>query len=191
MGNILKRLLLFAWFLLSGTCLWAQDFVIHDGFVSFFGEKSFENVRADNHEVGSVIHSKTGDIEFHAFIKSFHFKKESIEKAVNEKYMESDRYPETDFTGKILNLADIDFNKPGTYPIMVGRNLTIHNVTRQVSHKGILPVTEDGLMAKSQFKVKLKDLKIRSPKLFGRKLVTEINVSVDMKYTLENVTKKD
>ncbi len=187
----MKRLLLFVGFLLSGTCLCAQDFVAHNGFVSFFGERPFENIRADNHEVESIIHTKTGNIEFHALIKSFHFKKKSIEKAFNEKYMESGRYPNTDFTGKILDLADIDFNKPGIYPIRVGGNLTIHNATRYVSHPGIVTVTEDGLMAKSQFKVKLKDFNIKAPRLFGKKLVTEINVAVDMKYTLENETEKD
>jgi YceI-like domain len=185
----LKRLLFFYVFLLSATCLWAQDYATHDGFVSFFGEKPFENIRADNHEVQSIIHTKTGNIEFHALIKSFHFKKEGMEKAFNEKYMESDKYPETDFTGKILNLANINFNTPGTYRIMVGGNLTIHNVTRYVSHPGMLTVTNEGLTAKSQFTVKLEDFNIKAPRLFGKKLVTEINVAVDMKYTKEDDTK--
>ena len=185
--NVLRRLLFFSWFLISGNCLRAQDFVTRNGLVSFFGEKPYESIRADNHQVESVIDTRTGNIEFHAFIQSFHFKKESIQKAVDEKYLESDRYPKTDFEGKILNLADINFKRPGTYPIKVGGNLTIHNVTRHVWHPGILTVTQTGLIAKSQFTVKLKDFKVKEPRMLGIKLVTEINVAVDMNYRLEKV----
>lgn len=178
-------------FLLSGICLKAQDFVTHDGFVSLSGEKPFESVRADNHTVEAIIHTKTGNVEFHTFIKSFHFKNKGIEKAFDKRYMESDKYPKTDFAGKILNLADIDFNKPGTYPIVVGGNFTIHNTTRWISHPGTLTVTENGLIAKSQFTVKPEGFKVKVPRLFGRRLVTEINISVDMKFVPGNIIKAD
>ena len=45
--------------MLSGMCLWAQVFVAHDGFVSFFGNRPFENIRADNHEMDDTIDTKT------------------------------------------------------------------------------------------------------------------------------------
>lgn len=116
--------MLYGCFLISGMCLKAQVLVAHDGYVSFFGKKPLENIRAENHEVVATIDTKTGNVQFHALVKSFHFKKKSIEDAINEKYMESDRHPETDFTGKILNLAAINFNKPGTYLVIVEGNLT-------------------------------------------------------------------
>ncbi len=109
-----------------------------------------------------------------------------MEKGFNEKYMESDRYPETGFTGKILNVGSIDFNKPGTYPVTVEGNFTLHNVTQWVSHPGTLTVAGDGLIAKSQLVIKAEDFKIKVPKMLGRKMVTEINVSVDMKFAREN-----
>lgn len=178
----MKRFLLSGCLLLSGICLRAQGYITHSGFVSFFGEKPFESVRADNHEVDGNMNIKTGKIEFHTHIRSFHFKSEVIEKAFDDKYMESDKYPETDFVGKIVDLADIDFNKPGTYPIVVEGYFTIHNVARLVSHPGTLTVTENGLVAKSQFKVKPEGFKVNVPKLLGRRLVKEINVSVDMRF---------
>ena len=183
MTNIIKRLLLPCVFFMISTSLFAQDFITDTGFVSFFGEKPFDNIRADNHEVQSTINTKTGKAEFHAKIKSFHFQIESMEKKFNENYMESDLYPDSYFVGKILNLADIDFNKPGDYQVMVEGNLTIHNVTRKVLHPGILTVTRDGLRARSQFTVKPEDYKIRLPRMFGKKMATEINVSVDMRYS--------
>ncbi len=178
-----KKLLLFGVFLVTGTCLWAQDFRTHTGFVSFFGEKPFNEVRGDNHEVEGTIDTKTGEVEFHAMIKSFHFQNKDIEKDFNEKYMESDRYPESNFIGRILNLADIDFNQPGEYQVVVEGKLTIHNVTRKVSHPGVLTVTKDELSAKSQFIVKPADFKVRLPKMFGIRMANEINVSVDMTYS--------
>ncbi len=178
-----KRLLLFGVFLVINTCLLAQEFSTHTGFVSFFGEKPFDNVRGDSHEVEGTINTKTGEAEFHAMIKSFHFQNNDIEKAFNEDYMESDRYPESNFIGKIFNLADINFNEPGEYKVVVEGKLTIHNVTRRVSHPGVLKVTENELSAKSQFMVKPEDFKIKLPKMFGIKMANEINVSVDMSYS--------
>ncbi len=183
MAGKYKRLLLPGVFLVISTCLWAQDFTTHTGFVSFFGKKPFENIRGDNHEVEGTINTKTGEVVFHAMIKSFHFRNDTIEKDFNEEFMESDRYPESDFVGKILNFTDIDFNKPGEYHVVVEGTLTIHNVARKVSHPGILTVNEDGLSAKSQFTVKPKDFKIKLPKMFGIKMAKEIYVSVDMSYS--------
>ena len=79
--DVVKRLILFCCFLLSCIGLRAQEFVTRQGFVSFFGQKPFESVRANNHEVQASIDTKTGAIEFHTFIKSFHFKKKSFEEA--------------------------------------------------------------------------------------------------------------
>jgi hypothetical protein len=183
MAKKYKRLLLLGVFLMINACLWGQNFSTHTGSVSFFGEKPFDKVRGDSHEVEGMINTKTGEAEFHAMIKSFHFQNKDIEKAFNEKYMESDRYPESYFIGIILNLADIDLNKHGEYQVDVEGNLTIHNVTRRVSHTGILKVTENELSARSQFIVKPKNFKIKLPKMFGIKMANEINVSVDMRYS--------
>ena len=183
MAKKYKKLLLFAVFLVINACLWGQNFSTHTGLVSFFGEKPFDKVRGDSHEVEGMINTKTCEAEFHAMIKSFHFQNKDIEKAFNEKYMESDRYPESYFIGKILNLADIDFNKHGEFQVEVEGNLTIHNVTRRVSHPGILKVTENELSARSQFIVKPKNFKIKLPKMFGIKMANKINVSVDMRYS--------
>ena len=174
------------WFLLSCTSLWAQVLVGHDGYVSLFGKKPFQSIRADNHDVDGTIDTKTGNVEFKAVVKSFHFKKKSIEKPFNEKYMQSDKYPTASFVGKVLNLAAINFNKPGTYPITVAGYLTIRNVPQYVSHPATLTVTKDELIAKSQFTAKPAEYKIKVPTVFGRRVVTEINVAVDMKFALEN-----
>ncbi|MGN6604941.1 MAG: YceI family protein [Ginsengibacter sp.] len=179
----MKQILLSACLLLFAVCVHAQEFITHTGFVSFFGQKPFESVRADNHEVQASIDTTTGAVQFHTFIKSFHFKKKAFEEAFDKKYMESDKYPHTDFVGKILNLSDVNFSKPGTYKIVVGGNFTIHNVTRWVSHPGVLTIKKNGIIAKSEFDVKPEGFKVKVPKLLGRRLVTQINVSVDMDFT--------
>lgn len=180
----MKRIFLFGCLFLLFTNLWAQDIVTKQGFVSFFGERPFQNIRADNHQVEGIIHTKTGDVEFHTLIKYFHFKKKSMEKSFNEKYMQSDRYPTTSFVGKIENFSGIDLSSPGTYTITVKGNLSIHHVTKWVSHPAIVTVTKNKLIAKSQFTVKPADFNIAVPKLFGRAMVSEINISVEMNFAL-------
>ena len=176
---------MFGGLLLSGISLKAQHYLTHDGLVSLFGEKPFTSVRADNHEVEGSLDTKTGDMEFHTLILSFHFKNKSIEKAFDKRYMDADHYPNTGFVGKILDLTQVNFSKPGSYPISVGGNFTIHNVTEWVTHPGTLVVTADGLVAKSHFMVKPEGFKVKVPKLLGRRLVKEINVLVDMDFKLD------
>ena len=62
----------------------------------------------------------------------------------------------------------------------------MHNVSQWVSHPGTLMIADGKLIAKSQFTVKPVEYKIKVPTMLGKKMVKEINVSVDMKIELKN-----
>jgi hypothetical protein len=67
--------------------------------IQFFSKTSVENIDAVNKEATSFLNTKTGDVVFAALIKSFRFEKALMEEHFNENYMESTKFPKSDFKG--------------------------------------------------------------------------------------------
>ncbi len=176
----MKHCFFLSLFLLTVLQLKAQKYITKSGFIEFSGESPFENVKADNNQVESILDAKTGEIEFHALMRSFHFKKQVMEDEFNKNFVESDKYPQSEFKGKILNISQFDLTKDGNYPVTVAGEITIHNVTRSISHSGILTVKNKNLMASSEFIVHPEDYNIKVPTFFGKKIVSGIIVKINM-----------
>jgi len=62
-----------------------------------------EKIEAINNEVANIIDAKRGEVIFQGPIKSFKFEKELMQEHFNENYMESDKYPRSDFKGTITD----------------------------------------------------------------------------------------
>ncbi len=101
----------------------------------------------------------------------------------NENYMESDKFPKSNFKGKIDNLSKIDFKKDGTYPAEVSGDLTIHGVTKHITTKGTIVVKGSTITANSKFMVVPTDYGIRIPIIVENKIAKEMQVTVDITYT--------
>jgi polyisoprenoid-binding protein YceI len=163
--------------------LFAQSvFLTRNGKINFFSKTAVENIDAVNNEVFSVIDIQKGEMAFAVLIKSFRFEKALMEEHFNENYMESDKFPKATFTGKLTNLAEISFQKDGTYPVEVKGELTIHGVTKSVSATGKLTVAGGKLQSVASFSVHLKDYQIEVPSVVAQKIAENIDVSVDCTY---------
>jgi polyisoprenoid-binding protein YceI len=99
----------------------------------------------------------------------------------NEEYMESDKYPKTDFSGIITNLAEINFSKDGEYKAKVSGKLQIHGISHEVSEPGVIIVKGDKITLKSEFNIKLADYKV----LIGSMVADKINKAATIKLTSE------
>jgi len=150
--------------------------------IQFFSKTSVENIDAVNKEATSFLNTKTGDVVFAALIKSFRFEKALMEEHFNENYMESTKFPKSDFKGKISNLADVDFSKDGMYKAKVTGNLTMHGLTQPATADAIITVKGGKISASSKFKVKLNDYKIERPAVVADKISDTIEISVDAAY---------
>lgn len=170
--------------LCSASGLQAQGkFLCRSGHIWFSSHTPLEDIEAHNNEAASVITPSTGDIAFQVLIKSFRFKRALMEEHFNENYMESDKYPKSDFKGKIVNLDSINFSKPGSYRAVVEGTLTIHNVPKPVKATGVITVTATGLTATASFAVVPQDFGIEIPGVVKDKIAKTIAISVDMSYT--------
>jgi polyisoprenoid-binding protein YceI len=95
----------------------------------------------------------------------------------NENYVESDRFPEASFKGKIIE--DQDLTVDGSYELRAKGILTIHGVSQERIIKSDVSVNNRIITLKSSFNVLLSDHNIPIPKVVYQKLANEIKVDVN------------
>ena len=169
---------LFFFAILSSSSL-AQKFTSQSGIISFFSDAALEDIRAENALVGSLFNSSTGDLVYMVRIKDFKFPKALMREHFNEKYMETEKFPRSSFSGKILG-----YNPGVTGPQKVRAvgKLLIHGVTKDVDIPGTIEFAGGKVSMKSKFIVKLVDYQIKIPKLVWQNIAEEIEVTIDFIY---------
>jgi len=180
----MKNLLVIFGFLFLSIGLNAQKYSAKNGFVGFYSHTPIEDIKADNNQVASIIDASSGDMVFQILIKSFVFDKALMQEHFNENYMESETFPKATFKGKISNISDVDFSKPGIYNVAVSGEMNIHGVANAFSTAGTIEVIAEGVVSKSKFTVKPEDYGIVIPAVVREKIGKEIEVTVNIKYTL-------
>mgnify|MGYP001244827819 CR=1 FL=1 len=158
--------------LLSCLSLNAQQYIGSDGEITFFSEAPLENISAINKKVSAVYDNDTKDIVFQLFIKDFIFPKALMQEHFNENYLESDIYPKSTFTGKVIS--------NNTDNSLVEGNLTIHGKTNKITVSGTLKDENNKFNISAKFIIKLKDYDIDIPKIIMYKLAEEIEVTVNI-----------
>lgn len=139
----------------------AKTYATQKASIRFLSNGSTEDIEATNHSVACSLHEKTGKLRLLGLVKGFQFDNELMQDHFNDKeYMDSENYPTTSFSGKITNMASLDFSKDGSYPITAEGELLIHGVTKPIIVKGTLKVTAGKIELQSVFKIKRMDFGI-------------------------------
>jgi len=159
----------------------AQKYITKNGHIYFHSEAPLETIEAHNKQVNAAIDATTGDFVFKVLMNAFVFEKALMQEHFNENYVESEKFPNGTFKGKIVNLKEIDFSKPGKYPAKVAGDLTIHGITQQIEEKGTLEITKESVNATSKFTLKIADYNISIPGAVAGKISEEVDIYVDLK----------
>src|ERR1043165_5513715 len=151
--------------LLLVTTTNAQDkFYTKVGKVSLYSSTSMENIEATNKSAVVLLNTKTGELQFVVLLKGFEFKKALMQEHFNSDYVESDKYPKSEFKGQITNNSDVNYAKDGTYNVKVKGSLTIHDVTKDIDATGTISVKDGKIRVNSVFNIQLPDYKISVPR---------------------------
>jgi len=177
-----KSILLLSITLIAFTAF-SQRYLTKNGHIKFYSETPVETIEAHNRQVNSALDIETGDFVFKVLMKSFEFEKALMQEHFNENYVESDKFPNAMFKGKVVNTEDVDFSVNGKYNVVVEGDLTIHGVTNKISEKGTFTVTGENIEGQAEFVLKPEDYKIKIPKTVINNIAEEIEVTVDV--TLE------
>jgi hypothetical protein len=175
----MKRSILFSLIFFSSSIVCAQKFSTEKGTISFFSDAAIEDIAAENTMVGSLFNSTTGELVYIVKIKDFVFPKALMREHFNEKYMETEKFPKSLFTGK---LKGYDVNAKGEQNVVAAGKLTLHGITKEISVPGTLIFEAGKATMKGKFMVALKDYDIKIPKLVWQNIAEEIEVKVDFVY---------
>lgn len=176
-----KKTVLLTLFILGMHEMQAQDlYKAKSTKVDFFSEAPLENISAVNTGCASLINTKTREVAVVVPIKLFEFEKDLMREHFNENYMESDKYKNASFKGKINE--EVDFTKEGTYELSATGAFNIHGVEKQRTLKGTMKVTKKGLELDAKFMVKLEDHDIEIPKIVFEKIAEEVEVTCNFVY---------
>ena len=176
----MKKLFVFSIALLSFGASWAQGkYFTKTGKIYFNSTAKLEKVEATNRAVIAVIDTKTGNIQFAAMLKAFEFEKALMQEHFNENYVESDKFPKSEFVGQVVNNTEINYSKDGVYPAKVKGKLTLHGVTKDVDATGKIIVKSGAVSLSSDFNILLSDFKVEIPGLVKENISNETKISVD------------
>ena len=151
----------------------AQQYLAKDGTISFFSKAPVEDISAINNKVSAVYDAKTKELVFQLNITDFIFPKSLMQEHFNENYMESDIFPTSTFVGKVVSHKNEVANVEG--------KLTIHGETNFINVAGNLLIHENTVYISAvKFIIKLKDYKIKVPRIVMYNIAEEIEIKVNI-----------
>lgn len=175
-----KSTIILAVILLTSTLANAQKYMTKSGTIKFFSDTPMEKIEGINRQVNSALDFATGNFVFKVLIQGFEFEKALMQEHFNENYMESDKFQNSTFNGKITNIKDVNLAKDGVYKVVAEGDLSMHGVTNKVKVNGTLEVKGGKVLGKASFNVAPKDYNITIPKAVIKNISEAIQVDVSI-----------
>jgi polyisoprenoid-binding protein YceI len=179
-----KTILILAFVTVAGS-LFAQRKTTTSATVAFDASTAIDALpKAENKTAIAAIDTKTGAVQFEATVKNFAFSNPTIQEHFNgERWLNSNSFPTFSFKGSIMNPADVNFAKDGTYTANVEGILTVKGKDQKVKTPATVVVKDGAVSATSTFTIKLADYEISGSAIDGGKIAKEpkITVSADFK----------
>jgi hypothetical protein len=170
----MKTFILVVLILSWGKDLPAQSYQSTESEVTFFSSAPMEDIKATNEKATSLFNAATGDIAFVVPIQGFQFRKSLMQQHFNENYLESDKYPNATFEGKI---AGYDPGNGSVQEAVAEGILTIHGVPRKVKINGQISRTPGGLKVETKFPLQVADYDIEIPRVVFYNIAEVVEVT--------------
>ncbi|WP_162340424.1 YceI family protein [Cyclobacterium salsum] len=180
----MKNIILTIFCLLTLVTARAQDYKTETGEVVFFSSAPVEDITAKNNAVTGLFNTETGSLAFLVPIKAFRFPKSLMQEHFNEKFMDSDTYPEATFDGKLTGYSQ---SETGSQDARAKGKLTIHGVTVNYDISGTLLIEGDQIKMEAVFPVKLEDHDIQIPSVLFYNIAEEVEVTAN--FVFEEIKK--
>ena len=179
--NLNKAVLALLVFLIGHNLALAQIYN-GTGTVSFVSVAPLETIKASSDKLKGLL-----DLDNHTFafvlpVQSFEgFNSPLQQEHFNERYLESKKYPKSEFSGKMIGMKNC--SEPCKQIIYAKGKLNLHGVTRVRTIRVIIEQKDNKTTASADFKVPLYDFEITLPKLLESKIATDISVQVKVVFT--------
>ena len=172
----MKKIILVALLLLVNITF-GQRLLTRSGEIKF--DASMPNlveIVGKSNTVSAILDLTTGQFATNVIIKSIRFKVPLMEEHFNENYMESSKYANSTFKGKISGF-DVKKLVASKVTYDIEGDLTIHGVSKKVKTKIYLSLNGNKVAASGNFLVHAQDYGIEIPSLVKEKFANQIKVS--------------
>ena len=143
-----------------------ERYTIKSSKIEFYSYAPLEDITAVNTESIGAIDLSTNEFLIKIPVSAFEFPNKLMQKHFNDSYLETDKYPECLFRGKILD-------------DMAEGEITLHGHTKKL----LVPITfnqsNDIIEIKTEFNIVLDDFKIKVPRLLFQNIAENIDVKVE------------
>lgn len=179
--NMKNTIVLLSFLFVFSANATAQDVLVtRTAHIHVKSKNSVKNVEADNYQMRGQIDPITGKVEFVGLLKSFEFKLGALDQAFNNDKVSLTQYPRITYDGKIINLKQVNFSKPGTYNVNIKGTLYIWDEKRVTFAKGKLIVNTDGsVRAESIFDIRIEEKNVNKLNAIVREKLPSV-VKLDM-----------
>lgn len=155
----------------------AQLYEVSEGTINFHSNAPQELIHARSKELRGVIDLSRKTFAFRIRMITFQgFNSPLQREHFNENYMESARYPEATFSGKIIE--DADLAKDGEYDVRAKGKFNVHGLEQERIINAHVTLKKGIMSIASDFSVMLADHDIKIPRVVYDKLAPEIKVSL-------------
>lgn len=148
-----------------------------NGTVVFRSEAVEELISATSNNLHGLIDADRRTFAFRIFIRSFKGFNTALQREhFNENYLESDKFQEATFRGKIIE--QVDLSLAGKYIIRAKGILNIHGVEQERIIKCEVIVQKGIIHVESKFIISVADHDIKVPRVVHEKIAAEVSVEV-------------
>ncbi len=144
--------------------------------VSFFSASPLENIEAIAKAPKTFVNTTTNDVQVMIANTAFVFEKPLMQEHFNENYMESEKYPNTIFKGKINE--KVDWTKEGEQKVTVTGKMSMHGVDKDITIPGVVNVKGGEFTIMTKFKVHVADYNIKVPSLYVQNIAEDVEVKL-------------
>ena len=177
MNHFFTKYFILAVLLLYFNKLHSQVLSFHHGEIEFFTETVMSDIEAFTDKAVVKLDIQTGNFEATVNIQSFEFEYETMQEHFNGKYMESDKFPQATFKGKILqNISNIS----GTTEVDASGKMTIHGVTKEIKIKAKISKKQDFTVVECKIPVVFEDYKVDEPSILSKSVAKDVLIQVSV-----------
>lgn len=154
-------------------------YACENGFVQFHSDAQLEIIQASSKKLTGAFDVLKKTFAFSLKVKSFEGFNSLLQREhFNTNYLESDKYQNATFKGKIIE----DFKlEPGSiFEVRAKGVLTIHGIESERIIKVIVKVNKTSIKVQSEFTLLLKDYDIKIPKVVHEKITSEVLVKIQV-----------
>lgn len=175
--KILLTLFLISLTLTNSDPVVAQLYFSNTGTVNFHSKTGIHSFTGTSHHLTGQINLSTGTIDFYVDLETLDTGNGKRDRDMFQT-LETDKYPFAEFFGSLH--SDFDINKTGPQPVTVKGTFKLHGKKQQIEVQGTMKKTNEGILVKADWVIRLEDYKIKPPRLLFIKVAQEQKIDFEI-----------